>query len=72
MEAFVKFACEGAKSESEKLRNAALFAIGQFAEFLEVLFKLWVLLYSTYQPAVYISSEIIVKKYFNHNIFIFY
>jgi len=35
LEAFVKFACEGAKSESEKLRNAALFAIGQFAEFLE-------------------------------------
>lgn len=35
MRAFVTFACEGAISENEKLRNAAMFAIGQYAEFLE-------------------------------------
>jgi len=32
---FVSLACEGAVSENEETRNAAMFAIGQFAEFLE-------------------------------------
>lgn len=35
MRPFVTFACQGAASDDEQTRNAAMFAIGQFAEFLE-------------------------------------